>query len=582
MEQQDTPLLLSDPPAFMAAVLAKTGIDEILRLRTLDDQMTGLALRHGLINDVRALPDLARFYSESFLSAPIERRKAIYRHVAGIVPQLGADTAGAFMPFILLDTDIGIVSTATVDYTSVGSLFDGDPLTRPRDVADMVTKGLAQNPAAVIGGLLTLGDPRVCEILKPLRKDLDDVDASAIANCGSGSLAKCTVEFFLDWLDELVDRSDDPPSLRIFGAVAAALHNIVSGRKLPFVWGGLRPFPAAGHEAEWAAREKIVPVAFSAQIADRLYDLERREHPPRVMPRVIRACDLTPRTQRSEEAVPSSEIPAGHVVSVKVEWWNADAQVFISWGVLNPNGPTLYVLGSRSIDGKHRTFVRWLHMLGGSTTYAAEARDDVTYQGVYDDALSIHQHLVSEGDRGLFQVIPAFVIANGGDAVLSDVTKRLIANGEAANDDWGREMAYLRNFGSDFFGRLFSEARSIYDQGMAEARATGQEPSHVVKWIKAMHEHTPDFQNAKALSWTPEHLSPAVLAEWWQILSSRQFQSDALVALRDMWEGGADQLPEEMRKATVPWRSVARFIEGIGLRLSPYPATDGELNEVQQ
>src|SRR5882762_11874394 len=107
------------------------------------------------------------------MQAPADRRKQIYRHVAMIVPQLGGWTVGAFTPFMLLDTDIGIVSTATIDYTSLGTLLHDDPMTRPRDVVAMINKGLPGNPAAVIGGLLALGDPRVCEMVRPLRQVLD-------------------------------------------------------------------------------------------------------------------------------------------------------------------------------------------------------------------------------------------------------------------------------------------------------------------------------------------------------------------------------------------------------------------------
>ena len=61
---------------------------------------------------------------------------------------------------------------------------------------------------------------------------------------------------------------------------------------------------------------------------------------------------------------------------------------------------TFYVLGSREFDGKHRLFMRWLHMFGGCTTYAAEMIDEITYQSIYDDAASIHEHLVQNLSMG--------------------------------------------------------------------------------------------------------------------------------------------------------------------------------------
>src|SRR5262245_2804939 len=140
------PLLNQNPEAFMAIVQNHDESERQRALHTLDDKMTCEALRHGIFNDQNALPNLVKFYVDVFMRVPDERRREIYRHVAMIVPQLGGWTAGAFTPFILLDTNRGIVSTATVDYCSLGSLLEDDPMTRPRDVVAMVQKDLARSP----------------------------------------------------------------------------------------------------------------------------------------------------------------------------------------------------------------------------------------------------------------------------------------------------------------------------------------------------------------------------------------------------------------------------------------------------
>lgn len=159
------PLLISDPKRFMEIVQNNDTKTRVRSLNTLDDMMTCEALRHGIYNDPAKLPELAEFYRRHFLEVPVERRREIYGHVAMIVEQIGGWTAGALTPFFLLDTDPGVVSTATVDYASVGSLLDNDPMTRPKDVVMMIEKGIPENPAAVLGGLLALGDPRVCDLI---------------------------------------------------------------------------------------------------------------------------------------------------------------------------------------------------------------------------------------------------------------------------------------------------------------------------------------------------------------------------------------------------------------------------------
>lgn len=115
-----------------------------------------------------------------------------------IVSALGGWTAPAFNLFMLLDDDVCIVSAATVDYTSLGILVADDPMTRPKDVVDMIVKGIPRNPGAVIGGLLALGDPRVCALVAPLRNLLDTDQTATVTKCYTGLTARCTVEFYLD------------------------------------------------------------------------------------------------------------------------------------------------------------------------------------------------------------------------------------------------------------------------------------------------------------------------------------------------------------------------------------------------
>ncbi len=296
-------LLITDPQSFMAVVQEHDPEKRIQSLHTLDDMMTCEALRHGIFNDREALPSLMQFYNEIFLQAPVERRKEIYGHVAMIVPQLGGETAGALTPFMLLDPDIGIVSTATIDYASLGSLLESDPMTRVKDAVHMVENKIPANPAAVIGGLLALGDPRVCLLVRPLREGLNTDDVTTVTKCFSGFTAKCVVEFYLDWLEELVDRRDYE-SESIFGNVVAGLYRLADARAIPFIADGLRPFPVPqGENTTWSDIKQIDPDDFSASIASRLYELERREGVPKVLPHAISAFGLTPKSSSEDVAL---------------------------------------------------------------------------------------------------------------------------------------------------------------------------------------------------------------------------------------------------------------------------------------
>lgn len=296
------PLLLNDPKRFMEIVQNHDAEARVTSLNTLDDMMACEALRHGIYNDASKLPELAEFYRRYFLEAPAERRREIYGHVAMIVEQIGGWTAGALTPFMLLDTDLGVVSTATIDYASVGSILGEDPMTRPNDVVMMLERGIPENPAAVLGGLLALGDPRVCDLIRPYRTGLNAEQITTVTKCFSGFTAKCVVEYYLEWLEELVDQRDYD-SEAAFGNVVAGLCRLASQRRIPFIADGYRPFPvSSAGEGRWPELKMLDPQEFAASIEGQLLDLERPEAAPRVLPHAIRAFGLTPQSSGEEIA----------------------------------------------------------------------------------------------------------------------------------------------------------------------------------------------------------------------------------------------------------------------------------------
>jgi hypothetical protein len=54
----------------------------------------------------------------------------------------------AFLPFIAEDNSRRIVSTAVIDYVSLGPLTDGDPMSRVKDVIGMTESSMLENEGA--------------------------------------------------------------------------------------------------------------------------------------------------------------------------------------------------------------------------------------------------------------------------------------------------------------------------------------------------------------------------------------------------------------------------------------------------
>ena len=298
------------------------------------------------------------------------------------------------------------------------------------------------------------------------------------------------------------------------------------------------------------------------------------------MPLVLREWGLEPVTDPSEAAMfddqvhPASEAKAqtpiadGEIVDVEEEWFDGDGTIYLIWGILNPNGPTLYCLGSKDVNGSQRVFYRWLHMLGGCTTYAANGVEQCSYQDIIDSAVAIHNHLVGKDAPGLLETIPQFLISSGGDDTLIEIAMSLLTNGPAADEDWGKELAYLRTFGTNFFARTGSEIRSFYEEEKARLAAEGEHETEGLKLIEIRYGHLPEFQEAKIPEFEPSPMTAELLEEWWSIVNAPEFRESAIGTLANMWKGAISVLPEDMQAETVPFDRVVDLLASYGFELS--------------
>jgi hypothetical protein len=573
-------LFQTNPNRFQQIVTNDDSEERFSSVSTLDDLLLCEVIRYGMFNKEEMIGPLRRLYEQLATKMSDDDRYSVFRHVKGFIENTSAVSTNALLPFIAEDKARMIVSTAVIDYVSLSPLSDNDPMSRVKDIIGMIESSMLENEGAAFGALLHIGDKRVCDLLIPLRDSLDHDAMNEAVKCSTGFIHSATVDFYLDWLEGMEGVDQDGA----FGVVASGLGLLKKKSRVDWnqVATGYRPFPVQGVTPEqWKSSVKPIPLAeYVQRISRRMYALERSEPPPRVMPHVLSEWGLKPLTDPAEAAVLDDRaatataysgneiIPGGRIVDVKREWWDGEGNIFLAWGILNPNGPTLYVLGSREFDGKHRTFMRWLHMFGGCTTYAADAINEITYQGIYDDAVSIHEHLVDNHELGLFHVIPSFLIANGGDKTFADIAKRLLASGAASKGDWGRRMAYTRQFGCDFFGMAGAEIRETYESMLAEAKAKGEEPSEFLKFTEIRYGSIPAFKDAKIPSWTETSMTPGLLKEWLNIVSPREFQVEALTALKLMWEGAPTVLSDEAKADVIPWDRVIQFVDAYGLILS--------------
>jgi len=290
------PLFFSDPERFVRSLGGQEGQDELARqreYRCIQDYLFGEIYRFGYFNDPAMITPLGQFYRmllENGLDA--DKRFEVCHHIGGVLTHAKGLSLDALLPFICWDPDRAIVSTATIDYASVGSLVGNDPMGRPRELIHLIEQGDVQNPGAVFGGLLVLGDPRLCKLLWPLKDRLSPEGAKEAAQCTSGIVHAATIEFVIAWLEGLEGTGDDA----LFGDLVS--HLVLQRRHMQVdqVMTGLRPFPVSSVSDEefkamgkWKSFEE-----YRKQVAPRLNALARSEPEPKVMPLVLEAWGITP------------------------------------------------------------------------------------------------------------------------------------------------------------------------------------------------------------------------------------------------------------------------------------------------
>lgn len=135
-----------------------------------DDVILCEIIRYGMINDAKMIGPLAERYEKSVVATYTEEKRwELYRYIIGVLDNVDVVSVNALLPFIAEDPSQRIVSTAVIDYVSLGPLADNDPMSWPKDIIEMIKGGHLKDRGAAFGGLLHLADPRVCKLLWPIK-----------------------------------------------------------------------------------------------------------------------------------------------------------------------------------------------------------------------------------------------------------------------------------------------------------------------------------------------------------------------------------------------------------------------------
>jgi hypothetical protein len=142
----------------------------------------------------------------------------------------------------------------------------------------------------------------VNELMREVKWLISDDEIGTAVKCISGMPTIAAIEFWLEWVEELVAGGLDDTGL--FGQVASGLAFLVRHAQLDSFADVTRNFGylyLGGDDAQSMEIHGQYPKsAVADQYADRLYAIEAAESPPKLMSDVIRHLGLGPRAPLEE------------------------------------------------------------------------------------------------------------------------------------------------------------------------------------------------------------------------------------------------------------------------------------------
>lgn len=294
------PLYLRDPRKFFEVFQNPSVQERFDNYKTIDEVAVCEFFHHAYLSTQEHFVEIGRFYENAISKAPLEVRRDIFRHVKGLIEAIGRQWVEALVPIWAYETDLAIVSTAVLDYASMGAIQNDDPMFRVKYVCDAIQADAVVNKGAVFGGLAALGDARVFALLEHLRPTLSVQEIEATSKCYSGFTSLAQIEFFLDWAESLVDEQSYE-SEGALGHVQAGLARLMHKRSHQGVFVNPRPFPTPKN-GPWTEIKTIDDSEVRNLVSDRMYEIEYREIAPKVMPHVMKFYGIEPKSQQKDIA----------------------------------------------------------------------------------------------------------------------------------------------------------------------------------------------------------------------------------------------------------------------------------------
>jgi hypothetical protein len=476
------------------------------------DRLVRVLMEYGLTNREQDIDGLKQVYADCIGQVTEQERAELVMAFAELAEARKLSVNPLFA-FLFQDPSPLVVSCAVLNLAPmwVGS-DSADALLSTRELCTfaerLIAKGDERRAGAIYAGLLLLGDRRVIEHMGPCWRNLSSVGRLGLLQLRGMAVYATTVDWLIDWLEDCEGQE--------FGSLAGLLARMAIQareeglgvqevrRALP-VWCE-PPEPPLQTMHTWSFEE------FGARIAERLRRIAAHESNDRVMPEVLAEWGIpldgiaspeeiaksrsrlaearSKKPTMPEEAFqrtmrfPGVPVPPGEVLM-------RNPQVILGWGLFNPYGPTLNLVG-RSFG--EETDLLWYVMLNpfeqrwvvlGSLVGSDRREPGALFSQLQELFAENAVELATGESLPLVTFPPSFVVNHGETNPTPDEAWALVrqSDGVRSRDLYELMACQERGEGNPWHRATeLREGRTFARTGSAGARADDAE---VEAWIEA-------------------------------------------------------------------------------------------------
>lgn len=271
-------------PEQLAALLQKPELWDTLDADTLAALVQIVCAVYGSAPDPGKLAGVAALYRTFQERASPDVRKATEPSIVGVILH-GHSTAAALLPFLAFDDDVGVISSAALDFAVLHDVSEGeDPFIGPRSLLEMATpeSGLPEpTRAGILTGLAVLGDRRLLLLLDRCWEWLGPEGRQTLTRATSGFASAGLIDFFISWLEQTDDERD-------FGGILGTLCRLPSIADGGVVRDIERAFPATSSPTPIRLLRTWTFSEYYQEVRPRLDRVAHRESEPKYTPYVAR------------------------------------------------------------------------------------------------------------------------------------------------------------------------------------------------------------------------------------------------------------------------------------------------------